>query len=443
VTPVLLLAALPGSAAQGNAEPAAVSPVVLPAERRPGPPAVRVDLHGDLKAFTLVSFPYEWPELAALGAWPTDPTGSATLVGRARIRVSFSPTARLDVHHAIAVLPSGSSSAANALGGTGVTVDTPELVQLTWHVPDDPAAGGALIVGRTDRLVFQAEMGPATLSIGRQPVFFGTGQMFTPLDLISPFSPATIDSEYAPGVDAARLDVFAGLAVQQSLAVAWAGACTVATTDPDDRCDEAVLADLVLASWTRATVGVSDLALFLGEVHDDEVIGASVVSAAGPVGLHGDVSLTLPPGHLDDAEPTEDPFVRAVVGADVRLGATTSLTGELYVQTNGATDSDDYLLRALEPRYARGELWALGRLYAGLAVAQEFTPTVSGALAVLANLEDPSFLLAPTLAVNVSAETALSAGMYVGVGERPEGFVARSEMGLLPATAFVRLAVYR
>lgn len=448
MTPRLAVALL-GGALLGASPALAAEEEPAPAEPAPPEPApsarapVRAELHADLKTFTLVSFPYDAPELEAVGAWPTGPTGSATLVGRARLRVAFSPTTRLDVHHAVAVLPTGASGSSSGLGSTGVALDTPELVALTWHAPPDPEAGGASITGRTDRLVFQVEAGPATLAVGRQPVFFGTGQMFTPLDLISPFSPATIDTEYTPGVDAVRLDTYAGLGFQQSVAAAWAGSCTPLTPTVDDRCEDAGLADLVLASWTRGTVGVTDLALFLGEVHDDEVIGVSLVSSVGPVGLHGDASLTLPPGHLDDREPTEDPFVRAVIGGDVRPGSTTSLSAEVYVQTNGADDPADYLTQAMGPRYARGELWALGRVYAALAVSQEIRPTVQGSLALIANLEDPSLLVAPALSVNVSSEVDLSAGMYLGVGARPDGLELRSELGLLPATGFVRIALYK
>jgi DNA-binding GntR family transcriptional regulator len=58
------------------------------------------------------------------------------------------------------------------------------------------------------------------VTVGRQPVAFGSGMFFTPLDLISSFTPTTIDAEYKPGVDVVRVDVFRGFATNGTVLVA-------------------------------------------------------------------------------------------------------------------------------------------------------------------------------------------------------------------------------
>ena len=67
---------------------------------------------------------------------------------------------------------------------------------------------------------------------------------------------------------------------------------------------------------------------------------------------------------------------------------------------------------------------------------------VSGSLAVIGNLEDPSAVLAPGLRVSISDEAELSAGAYVGLGARPEGLELQSELGALPTTGFLRLGAW-
>jgi len=377
-----------------------------------------VSLHGDLKAFAVVSFPYEHDLL------DDEIYGQSITDTRLRLRVDLPGQWRIEGHHAVSVLV-GETTGFGATS-TGVATSAPQTVNLDWEVD------GGVLRGRTDRLYVQGELGPVTVAFGRQPVSFGTGLAFTPLDLVSPFSPATIDTEYKPGVDALRVSAYGGVSFHQELVAAWAGECVLA-----EGCEPEV-EDLVLASWTRVTLGVTDLALFLGEVRADEVFGVSIASGVGPVGLHGDASFTLP------ADPeTEDPFVRAVVGADTQLTSTTSVGAEVYVQTLGATDPADYLAVALDDRHRRGELWALGRTYAALSAGQEIVPTLQSSLALLANLEDPSLLVVPGLAWSAAENVDVSGGAWIGVGERPDGHDVQSEFGILPVSLYLRIAVVR
>ena len=73
---------------------------------------------------------------------------------------------------------------------------------------------------------------------------------------------------------------------------------------------------------------------------------------------------------------------------------------------------------------------------------QELRPTITSSLSILANVGDPSALLVPTLEVSVANDTDLSTGAYVGIGARPDGLVLQSELGAVPVTAFVRMAMY-
>lgn len=374
-------------------------------------------LHGDLKSFFLGTFPYD------LALLPNEPYGQAVMDGRLKLAVKSDEGLRFELHHALTASVGQASSLGGA--GAGVGLDAPEAVDLSWT----GASGGLSVKGRVDRLVLSDRAPSVSFSLGRQPVSFGTGLFFTPLDLVNPFSPTTVDNEYKPGVDALRLDLYRGQSARLTTVAAYAGGWD--------------LDGLVLAAAGQATVGVTDLLVFLGEVHDDEVFGLGAASSVGPVGLHGEATLTLPD---DDA----DPFVRAVAGADYRPTGTTSLSGELYAQSWGQSDPDDYLLAYLDPRVARGELWAVGQVYAAVAVGQELTPLVQSSLAVIANLGDPSALVAPSLSWSVANNASLSAGAYLGLGPRPELAVLngiaipdlQSEFGAVPVTVFVSMGSY-
>lgn len=362
---------------------------------------VAVELHGDVKTFVVGS------------AWDDNLVGQGT--GAFRLRGTLdSKHLDLVVHHeVVAITGPGTAS-------TGVGLTAPELVDLTWQTSDDDSL---LVRGRTDRLVATLHVPHVDVAIGRQPISFGAGLFFQPLDLVNPFLPATVDSEYKPGVDAIRADVYAGTSGQITVVAAAAG----------DLSEDGA----VFAATGRGTIGVTDLQGFVGEVHGDEVVGASVITAIGPVGLHADAALTLP------ADPDlEDPFVRAVIGADGRPHAKVFVAAELYLQTFGGASADEYLGVWLLPRFQRGEVWSAGQLYAAASASYEVTPLVAVQGAAITNLRDPSALVFTSVSWSVSDESSVAAGVIAGVGEGQEGLLPRSEYGTVPVSGYLQLRAY-
>jgi hypothetical protein len=421
-------------------------------------------VHGDVKTFFVVDGAYPWfgfsddsaPALDAMGLSEAEaldayglaahPAAQGIGAGRLKLVVHRGDAVRLEAHWAIAAQNTVESSGL-AGASSGVARSAPELVRLTWR-PDLGESVG--LQHRIDRLVLSARVRSVDVAVGRQPVSFGSGRVFTPLDLVNPFHPATIDTEYKPGVDAVRVDGFVGVSGKVTAVAAYAGDAPVIGAE---RREGPILDDLVLAATGQGTVGVTDLGGFVGMVHGDPVVGVSVVSAAGPFGLHGDAALTVPGD--------EDAYVRAVIGADERPTPKTTLTAEAYVQTFGATDPGEYLEALDDPRFQRGELWQLGQVYAMVGAAQEVTPIVAANLAIIGNLRDPSALVAAGVTWSVADEAVVAFGGYYGLGKRPDtvdfdlvdgelvgpsdaavaGSV-NSEFGLYPAVGYVQVRTY-
>ena len=348
---------------------------------------LEASLHGDVKTFGTAIFPYEHilmpPEASGTSVW------NLRLKGEAR----YQDWVRVEVHH---VLNSnlGDALALGGFGSTGVNVVAPEVVQLGW---EHDIEGGVSLTGRTDRANVLLRAPNVDITLGRQAVSFGNGLFFTPLDLVSPFSAATIDSDYKPGVDAVRVDGFIGMTGKITGVAAYAGDWSADGT--------------VLALNGQGTVGVTDLGGFAGLIRDDVVLGTTVVSAIGPVGIHSDIALTLPE---DD-----DAYLRAVLGGVGRPTGTTIVSGELYLQTMGAADPADYLGKTLEKPWAEQGVWTWGRMYTALTVTQELTPLLSANLASIVNVEDGSALLLPAVSWSVSENTDVGLGAFMGVGKRP------------------------
>ncbi len=413
--------------------------------------AADLDVGGNLKLFHLSSYPFDNDFFAAevqdgsafAQPFPLEKDAvqaSATSSGLLTSRLTFDLQGKhwsLSIHPQLTVQPQAASGGLSVTQtGTGI----PQAVDLSWEAVDDDAL---LVQLRADRLSVEFEQGPVRATVGRQAITFGHGLFFTPLDLVNPFFPTSVDQEYKPGVDAARLDAWFGTGGEVTATSAYRG-------DWD-------LDGTVHALYAQQTVGLWDLGLFGGLVQGDRVGGTSVAGSIGPVSLHSDASVTIP------RQENDDPFVRAVVGAQGSIQGTTLLAGEVYIQTNGATDPSDYLDQYAGPRYQRAELWLAGRSYAAMSVTREIQPVLSGSVVVIANLEDPSALIGPGLNWSVSDNVSANLGAYLGLGERPRPYQIedydtpieagqealklaedpfRSELGTIPTTVFASMQAW-
>ena len=394
-------------------------------------------VHGDVKSFTVATFPYDNESWQSLGVLVSEPAGQAYLSQRIKGHLELGG-ASLDAHHVLTVASQADPEGPSAILTGNEPVST-QAIDLSWDGPQDDLS----IQGRIDRLVLRADAGGARLSVGRQAITVGNGMVFTPLDLVNPFTSTQIDHEYKPGVDSARAEYFWGLSNRVSVAAVYGGGWD--------------MQGMIYTAYAQTTLGRTDTGLFFGAVHGDEVMGLTASSYLGPVAIYGDTTVT----HAAQ----EDWFFRGVTGASHRLTETAQLTAELYYQSLGTTDPAEYLDTYAGVRYARRELWLVGTSYGALAVSQEITPLVSGSVSCVANLADPSALLATAISWNVSNEAVVSVGGYFGAGSRPDdidlldlfdtttGAVlpddelgqrlgVTSEFGLIPNSAYVQMSAY-
>ena len=404
--------------------------------------AGEVQFNTDTKSFFIAGFPYE--HLLMMET----PYGQAFIDERIKLRVSILPNLRLVAHHAITmgtVAPPnlltkelaamGQETNASVSSGfmTGVGLSAPEVITLSWKAFEE---SDLLMQGRTDRFFLELSAGNTELRIGRQPISFGYGLAFNPMDLIQPFGVATIDGEYKPGVDAIRGDVYVGMSTQITAALAYVG----------DWSQEG----LVGALHGKTTINTTEYALFSALVRGDLVFGGGISGSLGPVGVYGDITYTLPYQEKSDA------FIRSDIGFLWRPLEDTTITTSFYVQTLGASSPKDYLTFAQEnPRFARREIWLMGQYYGMLSVAQQITPLLGLNVATTANLADQSTMINAGISYSVSDNTSLVLGGFYGLGERPpevtvqdlfsnpDALQLSSEFGFYPTMVFAQLKAYQ
>jgi hypothetical protein len=368
--------------------------------------AVETEVHGDLKSFYVVTFPYDNTLYQEMGVLPADPTAQATLDGRLKLSLK-TDSIRFLFHHAVTTQ---TASIGQSTEQTGLGVQAPQLMDLGWTGFENAESEEAMrLQGRTDRLNVSGDVGSLTWTLGRQPITLGHGLGFTPMDLVNPFFPTTVDQEYKPGVDAVTADLFFGTSTKMSLITAYTDEQLIADTD------DWHVNGMAYALYAQHTFGRHDLGILLGEIRGDEVVGLTLATYAGSVGIHSDVTYTLP---VDPEE--EDPFIRGVVGAMWSATDELIFTSELYHQTVGVTDPKDYLTQLSGERYQRGELWLVGTTYGSASVSYQVTPLVQGSASLIGNFFDTSALFAPGINVSISDEVQLVMGGFMGLGERPD-----------------------
>jgi hypothetical protein len=343
-------------------------------------------------------------------------------LGILRLKLGGQPGDTLSAEaHGVVTVTSPAATAASLI----VTGTTRRFVELERTERADGDLAATLEV---DRLNLAWEPRWFRAVAGRQAITWGVGYFWPVLDLFAPFSPARIDREYKPGVDAVRLTIPWRSYSQLDVVAAGQG--------------KSLARDGSLGGMARFYLGPADAGLMAGHFHGDTVAGGFVTGDLRGTGLRGEAAFTES-GESLDALLDRERFWRASAGVDRQLTPSLMLTTEAAWNGFGAARAPDYVLVALTDRVQRGEVTSLGRWYAGALLAWQAHPLVILNGAVLGNLGDPSMLLLPHADWSVSDDVSVVLGGLFGVGPgvRRDGLPA-SEYGAAPQVLYAAVRVY-
>jgi hypothetical protein len=334
--------------------------------------------------------------------------------------------------------------------GTGVPVTTasPASRRLTDFDPVLVERDRFLLQHNLDLLALKVRSSFADVTIGRQVLSWGSGRLWNPTDLLSPFGPTDVDREVRRGVDAVRVSM--GLAATSQLDLLWL---------PQSRGRDH-------GGVVRGQFNVRgfDVAPSLAKYVRDLVLGLDTTGDVGPLGVHGEVAWVR--AFDRDAVGKRDEFVRAVAGVDWRPTESLVLTGEYSFNGWGTSDASGYLDVLRSPRVVRGEVFGAGRHYAGIVAAWQISPLLTAHGTAVANLADPSLLIVPALEYWAKQKLLVRVGGYLPLGRQPDpaplraltpqdvtvdtdawrqairGYGLRSEYGASPYGLFAQIALY-
>ena len=270
----------------------------------------------------------------------------------------------------------------------------------------------AAVLHRLDRFWAGYASEKAVLRVGRQAISWGNGLFYAPMDLVNPFDPATIDTEYKAGDDMLYLQFLQDSGNDLQAAV-------VVRRDPLD--GEVESEQATVAAKYHGFAGGSEYDLLVAEHYDDLVLGIGGTWSPGGAVLRGDLVVT---------DTDSDTYVQLVANwtySWIWRGRNMSGAVEYYFNGFGQDDGRyDPASLAENPdllaRLARGETFTIGRHYLAGSVLIEMSPLWTLTPTLLANIADPSALLQVVTSYSLSDNMTFLGSLNIPIGPNGSEF---------------------
>ncbi|MDH4047130.1 MAG: hypothetical protein OEW68_04015 [Gammaproteobacteria bacterium] len=263
------------------------------------------------------------------------------------------------------------------LTGDRLPDDRRRLLDLTSVIRDD---GEFATLHRLDRLWFDYTGNSTVLRVGRQAITWGNGFFFSPMDIVNPFDPTAIDTEYKAGDDMLYGQYLRKNGHDIQAAVVFRR--DPLTGDPEST-------QSTLSVKYHGIVGNGEFDALVARSYGDTMFGIGGNRDLGGAVWRGDVLVTL-----HDSSATAQ-LVTNLNHSWTWLGKNVSGVVEYYYSGfgigGGHYDAAGLAENAeLLRRISRGELFTLGRNYLAGGITVEMTPLWTLTPNLFANLDDKS-----------------------------------------------------
>ena len=287
---------------------------------------------------------------------------------------------------------------------------------------ENDSIGSVGVFQNLDGVNVTARLSFADVIVGRQAIAWGSARVVNPTDVIAPFTYSELDTEDRPGVDAVRVRVPIGALSEVDVGYVFGRNFAV------DRS-----AFFVRSQFNAAE---TDLSPLLVRFREQLLLGIDVARGIGSVGawIEGTRVFTMGRDASD--------YFRVSTGIDYSFGGETYGFIEYHFNGAGVRDPEDYLANLNRPTYRDAAVYLMGTYYFALGITHQLTPLVVLSGQFLANVTDPSFFFAPAIEYNIAQDFYLSAGAFIGIGDRPQGGHFQSEFGGYSNILFFSFRIY-
>jgi hypothetical protein len=353
---------------------------------------------------------------------------SGLAISRLRLNLNWSPADWLsfslseDVYATIQ-----DAGLASILRPGGLNPQAASGYRLTaWNTRLIPAGGEAAgnfeLSHNPDRFFALIKLPFADVTVGRQPVSWGSSRVVNPTDVIVPFSFSELDKEERFGVDALRVRVPLG-----SLGELEGGFVAGKGLRPENS-----------ALFLRGKVNVfkTDLSLIALEFRRHLLLGLDISRSIGQAGGWLECAYVINNPDKSAAVQDDSNYFRLSAGLDGQLFSGVYTFAEYHYSSAGASRPEDYPLLPAKNAFRDGAVYLLGRHYGTIGATFQLSPLLSGVAMVLHNFSDGSWCFGPQIEYNVREDVYLAAGAFLFTGK------SSSEFGLYPNLFFTSFRFY-
>lgn len=287
--------------------------------------------------------------------------------------------------------------------------DDRRLLDLTATINE---SGDTAIVHRLDRFWLGYTSEKTVVRFGRQALSWGNGLFYAPMDLVNPFNPAAVDTEYKAGDDMLYMQYLqeSGADIQGAYVIRR----DFISGDVDGNAATA-------AVKYHGFKGPAEFDLLVAKHYGDTVIGVGVGRGIGGAQWGADLVVT---------DTDLDTYFQLVTNLSYSwVAAGRNMSGILEYHYNGFGQKDaayDPVSLATNPdllsRQLRGESFAVGQHYIAGSVLVEVTPLWTVSPTLLSNIEDPSALLQLVSTYSVSDNATLLGSLNLPLGPNGSEF---------------------
>ena len=244
------------------------------------------------------------------------------------------------------------------------------------------------------------------LRFGRQALTWGNGLFYAPMDLVNPFDPATIDTEYKFGDDMLYGQYLRANGDDLQAAVVLRRDPLSGDVESDQR---------TVALKYHGFAGSLEYDVLVAEHYEDHVLALGGGLDVGGAVLRSDLVIS------DTPTGTFAQFVANASYSWIMGGRNVSGSLEYYYNGFGQSDGD-YSPAALAAnpelteRVLRRQLFTLGRHYLAASAMIEVTPLWTVTPIVLANVGDPSALVQLTSRLSLGDNLTLLGSINLPLG---------------------------
>ena len=281
-----------------------------------------------------------------------------------------------------------------------------------WNLSADIETNERRYIGhRLDRLSFTYTGEKSVVRVGRQAISWGNGFIFNPMDIVNPFDPTTVDTEYKTGDDM----VYAQYLLDSGADTQFVA---VPRRNRAGDVDESVSS---VAGKYHTFIGSHEIDVLVAQHYNDTVVALGGVWSLGGAIARADIVTADSAGHQ---------ITSAVANLSYSwLWWQRNISGTLEYYRNGAgIASGDYSAANLaqQPelleRLYRGEVYNLARDYLGASVTIEMHPLWLLTPNLFYNLNDYSAMTQIVSSHDLAESWQLFVALQIPVGGRGTEF---------------------